>query len=678
MENKLSYNEYLYNKRIEMGMSRKAFAKFLKIPHLYYRYYEIGYVKPSKKTCKKISDALGIDFSIYLEGISSYPSEYVPSISKFEKWYRHILSKKVTRYVLLVLLLFSAIFTFYGFNNYAYTMAHADEYYSERYISFVEASRKNGSMTISMLHEMVRPEIHHSDDSKYVSISTSKNNYALRSLNCYINYKDEKSSTYYIVPNMASDSLKRLDVQYVDYNSLVKYISYFTIENNVFTFSGVITTESGETVSTDGHLYSNVTSKMQEHIQDVNKDFTSMIKETTSLDYDFYNELLVDHEKGANSNLFTEVSSLGAGYVGIFFIAGILFLLLFSIFFGKNKYKQELITKLEAPKKEYKEPKKDIKFFPFVPETVFEIIGIVLILMGSIRVIINVSLLFFNTGLTQETFNNASTKLFIYFTIGMFLLYFIDFDIYMEDKRGIRNFFMYFFVFLGMYVIECTLLTYLEKTRGITTLVINYINVPNNFGSIACYFGIMFFLFFTPSFVNTKKRKVIFRLCAIIPIAIISVTTLIHLNADALGIKDNKWINYLFTTERPQFSFLCVTYLVGLYFIRLIFKAKYGQEQATRMFNGNKYYFIKNIYVCIIIAIIALVEYLNRNNASSLRGIGRYYQIIYLVPLLLFYHPHLGKRSKTVDYFTMMFYTLFIGIGYVFAFVVILRMMFIA
>ena len=283
MDEVMSYNEYLYNKRKEMKMSKRAFAKFLHIPTLFYRYYENGYVKPSKKSIKKISEALNIDFSIYLEGISSYPKELDETESRFVKWYRHLLSKKITKYILLVTILFSSIFAFYGYNNYAYTMEHASEFYTSQYVDFVYKVREKGTPTFSLLHESLRPEIHESTSDKFVSISTSTNDYAIRSLNAYINYKEEKGSTYYIVPNLASESLTTLNVQYVDYATLTKYISSFSIKDDEFILNENITTESSEEI--DEVTLTKVKEKMNAHVNDVYNDFTSMIKNTLDMDY---------------------------------------------------------------------------------------------------------------------------------------------------------------------------------------------------------------------------------------------------------------------------------------------------------------------------------------------------------------------------------------------------------
>ncbi len=49
----ISYNEFLYNKRIELGFSRRKFAKQLKIFRFRYKLIENGYIKPTKRMLKK-------------------------------------------------------------------------------------------------------------------------------------------------------------------------------------------------------------------------------------------------------------------------------------------------------------------------------------------------------------------------------------------------------------------------------------------------------------------------------------------------------------------------------------------------------------------------------------------------------------------------------------------------
>ncbi len=689
-----SFNEILYQKRTEKGMSKKEFARFLGVPTLFYRYYENGYVKPGKKYVEQISDKLGFDYSMYFVGLSSYPSALPEKMTRFEKWYRILLSKLWVKLAFVVLLLLSITTIGVSFAKNNEITTHADQFYSEKYLQFVDEVREKGTTTFSLLHELTRPEIHHSDNEKYVSISTSTETFAIRDLNAYVRYKGENDSIYYIVPNSATGSLNYINVQYVDYLTLDKYISTFTIQDFNFVFSDSIKHEDGETLDSSNELYNTVKTKMVSKIDQVNTDFTSLIKEKTGMDYDFYKELLVDHKEGANKNLFAEIMSLVMGIIGIGLTGLFLFAILFSFFFGIKEEKKKLelgrvdsIAIDEEPKKNASPFKvtdkqkqnvammgKDIPFFPFLPETVLEIIGICLIALGSVRIFLNIELLFYSSGVTQEMYNQTSTNLFRLFTVGMFLLYFIDFDIFLDDSRSLRNFFLYGIVFFGLYFIECILIEYLAKTRGLIFLLRDYYVVPNNFGTISCYFGIMFFLFYTPKNINTKKKTIIFRLMCLIPIAWIVVSTVIFENYKALGLDFNTWQVYFFDSERPQFSLLCVSYLVGLYLIRLYFKRKYGVEAATRFFNGNRFYYIKNIFICLIVAAIGVNEYILRNYSSNIKGIGSYYQIVYLIPMLLFYHPHLGKRCKPLDYFTLILYGLFFSFGYLLAAILIITM----
>ncbi len=691
---KTSYNELLYQKRMEKGMSKREFARFLGVPTLFYRYYENGYVKPGKKYVERISDKLGIDYSLNFVGAASYPSELPEEMTKFEKWYRRLLSKLWVKIVLVVFLLLSITTIGVSFYKNNEITSHADQYYSEKYLQFVSEVKEKGSMTFSLLHELTRPEIHISDDEKYVSISTSSETFAIRDLNAYIRYKGDDYSIYYIVPNSAKGATEYLMVQYIDYVNLEKYISSFNIVDSKFVFTDSITLENGNPVESSAEIYQTVKEKMLSKIENVNTDLTSLIKEKTGMEYDFYNELLIDHKEGANKNLFAEIMSLAMGIIGIGLTGLFLFAILFSFFFGIKEEKKKLElgridtmsiesenktrgspnTVTEKQKENIAMMKKDIPFFPFLPETVLEIIGICLIALGSVRIFLNLEMLFYSSGVTQEMYNQTSTNLFRLFTVGMFLLYFIDFDIFLDDSRSLRNFFLYGIVFFGLYFIECILIEYLAKTRGLIFILRDYYVVPNNFGTISCYFGIMFFLFYTPKNINTKKKTIIFRLMCLIPIAWIIASSVIFENYKAMGLDFNTWQVYFFDSERPQFSLLCVSYLVGLYLIRLYFKKKYGQEAAKRFFNGNRFYYIKNIFICLIVAAIAVNEYCLRNYTSNIKGIGSYYQIVYLIPMLLFYHPHLGKRCKPLDYFTLILYGLFFSFGYLLAAILILAM----
>ena len=70
----ISYNQFLFEKRKELKLSRRKFAKLLKISKFRYKLLENGYIKPAKRDIRKISAYFDIDFNLYLEGFNSYPS----------------------------------------------------------------------------------------------------------------------------------------------------------------------------------------------------------------------------------------------------------------------------------------------------------------------------------------------------------------------------------------------------------------------------------------------------------------------------------------------------------------------------------------------------------------------------------------------------------------------------
>ncbi len=677
MEVSIAYNEYLYKRRMEMGLTKRKFAKLLNVPSLFYSYYENGYVKPGKKYVERISKALGVDYSQYLEGVSSYPAELPEKVGWFVKFYQKLLSKVYVKIGILVFLLASIGLTIFGFCRYGYVMDHATDFYNERYLTFAYTMREKGGTTVSLLHEMTRPEIHSSSNGRFTSISTSTEDYAIRSLNAYVCYSNEEENIYYIIPNDAKKALTTIKFQYIDRETLVKYTNNIQRDDDKseFKFTDDLYDGAYNHYESSSEVYLKLKDKALEHVNELNDAFTSLIKEKLDLDYNFYNELLVDHAESATENLYAEISSLGFGLGGVILTGGFLFFILFAIFFGGKSKKRlakdaarELKLANDAPiSRSCVTPKKDIRFYPFVPETIYELIGIGLVFFGSIRIILYTINLFTFTGIDQSDFESTSLSLFMYFTVGMFLLYFIDFDIFLNDRRSLRNFFLYFIVFFGLYILEATLVQYFSMTRGVAKIVDLFYVIPNNFSTIACYFGIMVFLFYSPGWMDSKKKTIGFRCLAILPLAWIIISTVIFQNYKKWGLNFNTWQVYFFNSERPQFSLLCCSYLIGLYFLRLFFKFRYGPEVAERFFNGNKFYFMKNILICVIICVLSLTEYLLAHSTKGNRGLGGYWEIIYLAPMLLFYHPHFGSRNKPLDYFTLILYGVFFAMGYVFA-----------
>lgn len=671
MEQDISYNRFLFEKRKETGLSRRKYAKSIGISPFVYSLIEKGYVKPGRKEIQKFSEFYQSDFSVYLEGIHSYPEE--TEKNEPMRWIRNLLSKTWLRLTIIFLTVLSLGGTITGYTLSDYYRNHARSFYSQRYLSFVDAVREKGDYTLSLLHEMDRPCIHKNNDNLSASILVSKEDESLRVINAYLTFKEDNTSLLYYFGKETNSYLLSLKVSYTDYDMGIKYTSSFTYKDR-FVLDGYISTNTDKYYTEGDADYAKLESILSSHLDDLDKEWTTLIQEKTGLNYDFYKGILVDQQIGGKKHFKAEIISLILSVTGVILTGVFLFAFIYSFLEGKNRKEVVLFhnsTEIANDSKNDTEVtksfhpvKKDIIFTPFLPETFFEIVGILLTFFGSLRLIYYLFSFFSSEALNPNEFTTMPKLLFMFFTVGMFLLYFIDFDIFLEDRRSVRNIFLYGITFFALYALEVTLIEYLSRTRGIVQLLTSYYMVPNNFGTIACYFLIMFFLFMTPTWANSKKKVVFFRLLSILPIGWIIASTVIVQGYQSWGLKLNNWVLYLFNSERPQFSLLCVTYLVGLYFLRLFFEHRYGKNNAKRFFNSNRFYFLKNSLICLIIALLSLTEYLTRNLGGNTRAIGGYWEIIFLIPFLFFYHPHFGKRNMAVDYLTLILYFAFFGVGY--------------
>lgn len=137
----------------------------------------------------------------------------------------------------------------------------------------------------------------------------------------------------------------------------------------------------------------------------------------------------------------------------------------------------------------------------------FEFLGIFLVFFGSVRVLYYCFTFLGAVTITGNDFTTVPEVLLSFFMVGMFLLYFIDFDIFLDDKRVFRNIVMDFLIFLCLYVLETVLITGMQNSDAIIVKEVgNKISMPNNFGTITCYFIMMVTLFYTPQANQNRER----------------------------------------------------------------------------------------------------------------------------------------------------------------------------
>ena len=678
-----TYNALLYTERQKRNLTRAQMARFLKINLFSYKMYENGYFKPSKRQVKKISAALDIDYSQYLEGELSYPAE-LPEKKKnpIVSFFYRVLGNIAFKITFIVLTAASLGFMVSGFVGERWMNNNVKSYYDPEFVSFVERLREDGSVHISIADKLTKPEyyIYEKEEtdyffSKYISITGY--------------YEDSKFSSLSFTATYRTDNARL--IYKITPNPLNGYRSYsvdarLTISSTAETIYATYTEVDGEYV-TNGITYLGANGKKTYYSAGSDKftTFNTILGADTKHFVSDFNQLLATKDpefapdREDKFSYLTQLLTSGNAkkyapqmifflgkYLGIILTGVNLFIVIFAFIYG-SKYGVEVNyrpAQLDVPVDEINRMKKDIRIAPFIPETLLEIVGIILVFIGSFRIVFYVA--GFIMGNVSSTLGSSDiTAHMQVFMVGMFLLYFIDFDIFLDDKRVFRNVFLYSIIFFCLYGLENLLFRTIEENYAIGDLI-RRVPIPNMFGTIACYYLIMFFLFYTPKRIQRKVTLVLYRCCSIIPVLIIFTSWFLYNGYNVLFTAD--WpieLKNLFNGEKIPFSLLAVSYLFGLYFIRLFFIYKYGEERARVYFNGNKFLWIKNAFIALIIVIIGVVEIILKNDATAHKlGLGMYSNILFLIPLLFFYHPHKGPRNLLLDWTTLALYIIAIGFSY--------------
>ena len=683
----LTYNAFLFVERNNMGFSRRKMAKFLKMPLFYYSMVEKGYFKPTKKQIAKISEKLEVDYEKYLDGEPSYPSELPEKKrNKIVSFFYKVIGHFVFKVIFAVLSGASVAFMITGFIVQNQTETNTRNYYSSEYLSFIDNLKENGSVHISTTSDLTNPEYlaYEKDEihktSKYISIVGKYADSSAGNLSFTATYRTETSRLIYTLTYFGEE-YPIVSAKYSEYDSSIVYSGAITGHKNINAIS-----------YTDDHNHLSIFQEGDEHfeeykavllskINDYQDDFNKLISEKDpTFAVETSNKLihLLDLQReGSNKISRPLIYAFFGRYFGIILSGLNLFILAYAFLYGTTKKGEKVYVqnKLTIQVDDVHRIKSDIKFAPFIPETVLEIVGIILVFIGSFRLIFYVgSYLSGNSALAMSS--STGSNLMQTFMVGMFLLYFIDFDIFLDDKRMVRNIVLYSIVFFCLYGLE-NLLYRVFDNGSIVGSLLTMVHLPNMFSSIACYYLIMLFLFYSPKFLKKKWQLIIYRCMSIIPAAYIFVAWYLYNGYNVLFNAD--WpmeLRNIFNGEKIPFSILAVSYLFGLYALRFVIVLRYGKDKALTFFNGNRFIWYKNIMVCTIILIIGIVELCLKNNPTANKlGLGMYWNILFLIPLLLFYHPHKGPRNLLLDWTTLFFYIVAISFSYIAVILMVLTKM---
>lgn len=251
---------------------------------------------------------------------------------------------------------------------------------------------------------------------------------------------------------------------------------------------------------------------------------------------------------------------------------------------------------------------------------------------------------------SSDMFRNLVSNLSI---VAVLLLYFLKLDIYQNKKNAAAFSWFLFITGLLYYLVIVAVYFILENVTGSTDVlgtILNYL--PGNIiWAVLVFNAINIFLFSKPNFKNpTKSKRLAFRLCVIIPLSYLIISCIV-----SIGMKLYDWnIHYLISSllffKAPYITVFAFLYTAFVFIYRRHTVRKYGESNALLYQQGNKYNLNRNIFACLIILVLGLIDllfmFIFPNNKLSF---GTNAIILIAIPLLLFYRPHFGKRNATWD-----------------------------
>ncbi|MCQ2802604.1 MAG: hypothetical protein MJ225_02935 [Bacilli bacterium] len=298
--------------------------------------------------------------------------------------------------------------------------------------------------------------------------------------------------------------------------------------------------------------------------------------------------------------------------------------------------------------------KKNLAIQPIIPEMVIRI----LVLLVSIASSLGIFYIFqaVQGGDIPSLLENISFKAEIASsaTLAMMLLFFTKLDIQQSKK----NTFLvnYILFFLGLIFYAILMIIQFSLSNSTTTLAQTSKQLlPYLPGNIV--WGILAFnllssiLFSTPKFKgNQKKKMIIYRSMIIFPLAYMLISSLYQIGNKAWGWNWPFAVTSLLFSKALILTVFSILYCVIIFIYKRHVKAKYGENYLIYQ-AGNKYMFTKNLLVCGIVLILGILDIVLVNvlGPDNVIGAGGYYVILFAIPFILLYHPHLGKRNKTWD-----------------------------
>lgn len=321
----------------------------------------------------------------------------------------------------------------------------------------------------------------------------------------------------------------------------------------------------------------------------------------------------------------------------------------------------------------YRSVPNDSKFPMIIPEFVLRILALAVLLLSSIGVVwLTSDVLIGGEGLDKAIgFNSYVSNLLV---AGITLAFFLKLDVYHKksNRELVENIGMLFIFGLVFYVAECITYACLSSQGNIYSVFIGLLKnaIPGNImWNLMLYSLIFLFLFTIPKKLEDAPHKVLlWRLGSVIPTLLLLAAFIYQGTFKAAGV-NSPYVSFLFHTNGILSTAFAIFYLYSLFFFQQYINLKYGKDFTKVFLNSKRYAVRKNIIACIVIFVLSIIDlaFYFKLPINDL-NLGNNWIIAILIPFILLYRPHIGKRSPKWDLAYNAMYVIFLVGGYLIAF----------
>jgi hypothetical protein len=678
----MTENAYLHSLREKEGWSLKQASKKIGIPIWMLYLYEQGYVRIPKFAIPGFAISYGVSMASFND-VLGYPTaldEDDDIKKKDNKLLKLAISWPSLISVFVIFLVCLGLFI-WGYADLEHVGVSNESSYSPEVVALSSFVRQNG-------------EVDSSDSTKKSQSVTTANQSVI---------------TVSVMDNTAGDGATAFAFQIPDTESLMALSLSSSSSNPVFAFveydsTGETTTYQGNgEISDDRYVLaalfdSDYNAISDETILETQRTYLDSFSDKTApLFQEWCNSTGFSSEATPNA-MVTSIAktngeladelSLANNLLLYSTLAGVVFLFGSALlgtmkFIAVKKKKVPVLTVSEPdlPTRGNHPPHPlapNWKIQPVIPETFFRAVGVLIVLISSI--------LLFNIAVNAMTAFDAKdytslisialaavdwVKFMPLISVATTLWFFIRIEILHTTENIIPTIVLTFFMGLFYYFAVNAFGSYFslknDLYRELLLSLVVSIMPGNLFWGMTCFSSIVLFMLTTPKFKH--KGSVIFWRClTIIPIAYLLGSYLYSIGTSLWGwtTLDSSISGLLYKKEIVCTTF-SVLYPFSLYFYRIIVNRKYGAERAKLYFQGNRYYFIKNVIACTILGVLALISYfLHTSKVASSLSLKSSYWVAILIPFILFYHPHIGERNHILDIVFPAAYTISLSFAYVY------------